>query len=119
MVEVSLKGTTVPHEVIGRFGAATVVLIPASAGTGIIAGASVRAVAELAGVRDILTKSLGSTNPVNLVKAAFDGFLQFRNVEDVEHVRGARVHRVPLRGQQQPGDAAGVGAGSGARMGGA
>ena len=93
MVSVSLKGTTLPHDIQGRFGASRIVLLPASPGTGIIAGAAVRAVAELAGVTDILTKSLGSNNPVNLVKAAMDGFLRLRNVEEIEHVRGVKIGR--------------------------
>ena len=85
-IESSINNAKRFLEIQGRFGAARVVLLPASAGTGIIAGAAVRAVAELAGVTDILTKSLGSNNPVNLVKAAMDGFLRLRNVEEIEHV---------------------------------
>jgi small subunit ribosomal protein S5 len=93
LVPVSLKGNSIPHEIKGRFGASTVVLLPASPGTGIIAGAAVRAVAELAGVKDILTKSLGSNNPVNLVKATLKGFTDLKNVEEVEHVRGIGIGR--------------------------
>ncbi len=93
LAPVSLKGSSIPHEVKGRFGASTVVLLPASPGTGIIAGAAVRAVAELAGVKDILTKSLGSNNPVNLVKATLKGFTDLKNVEEVEHVRGIGIGR--------------------------
>jgi len=93
LVDVSLKENTIPHGIRGTFGASSVVLLPASPGTGIIAGAAVRAVAELAGVKDILTKSLGSHNPVNLVKATLTGFLRLKNVDEVEHVRGVKIGR--------------------------
>jgi small subunit ribosomal protein S5 len=93
LTEVSLKGTTIPHEVHGKFGASHVVLLPASAGTGIIAGASVRAVAELSGVKDILTKSMGSHNPVNLVKATLEGFVSLRRMDEVENIRGVKIGR--------------------------
>lgn len=88
---VPLTGTTIPHSVEGRFGAARVLLIPASAGTGIIAGATVRSVVELAGVKDILTKSRGSSNPVNLVKATFDALRRLRTRETVAQLRGVEV----------------------------
>ena len=78
---VSLAGPTLPHQVIGRFGASKVVMVPASEGTGVIAGSSVRAVLELAGVHDVLTKSYGSTCPKNLCKAALAGLLELRSSE--------------------------------------
>ncbi len=92
IVKVPLKhGRTIEHEVIGRFGAARVKLIPAAAGTGIIAGATVRSVLELAGVHDILTKSMGSNNPVNLVKATLAGLEAVRTRKQAEALRGVTI----------------------------
>lgn len=91
LMAVKLDGSTIPHEVIGTFGAARVVLIPASAGTGVIAGAAVRAVCEACGIRDILTKSYGSTNPTNLVKATIDALEQLRSRSEVEVYRGVSL----------------------------
>jgi len=91
MITVPLKGSTIPHGVVGRFGASKIVLVPASSGTGVIAGASARAVLELAGVRDVLTKSYGSTSPKNLVKATMDALKRLRTREMVEELRGVKL----------------------------
>lgn len=91
---INLRKNTIPHEVIGRFKSSTVILKPASPGTGIIAGASVRAVLERAGVSDILTKAQGSRNPVNLVKATLDGLLQLRSLRETAQVRDITVSKL-------------------------
>ena len=94
MVEISLKDTTIPHEVIGKFGAGSVLLKPAAPGTGIIAGKTVRAVLELAGVKNIRAKSLRSNNPTNVIKATFEGLKALRTVEQVAKTRGIDAEKV-------------------------
>jgi len=88
LVRIPLKGDTIPHEIIGRFGSARVFMRPAGPGTGVIAGGGVRAVCQMVGIRNILTKAMGSTNPVNLVKAAMDGLTRLMVAKDVARLRG-------------------------------
>ncbi len=91
MIDVPVVDGTIPHQVKGRFSAAQVILIPAGPGTGIIAGASVRAVCEAAGIHNILTKSYGSNNPVTLVKATISALGQLRTTQDIERLRGVSL----------------------------
>jgi small subunit ribosomal protein S5 len=91
MVTIPIDNSTIPHEVKGRFGAGRVVLIPAGPGTGIIAGAAVRAVCEAAGISNILTKSMGTNNPVTLVKATMDALQKLRTSQDIERLRGVSL----------------------------
>ena len=91
MVPISMKGSTIPHTVKGHFGAAEVVLVPASPGTGVIAGAAVRAVCEACGITDILTKSFGSPNSTNLVKATIQALQSLRSQSEVERLRGVSL----------------------------
>ncbi|WP_449621801.1 30S ribosomal protein S5 [Robertmurraya sp. Marseille-Q9965] len=94
LIEVPMVGTTLPHQVIGHFGAGEILLKPASEGTGVIAGGPVRAVLELAGVGDILSKSLGTNTPINMVRATMDGLTQLKRAEDVAKLRGKSVEEL-------------------------
>ena len=94
MINVSLSGTTIPHEVIGEFGAGRVLMKPAAPGTGVIAGGAVRAVVEAAGIKDIRAKSLRSNNPNNVVAAAFQGLKSMRGPEEVARIRGKSVEDI-------------------------
>ncbi|GIN64283.1 30S ribosomal protein S5 [Robertmurraya siralis] len=94
LIEVPMVGSTLPHQVIGHFGAGEILLKPASEGTGVIAGGPVRAVLELAGVGDILSKSLGTNTPINMVRATVDGLKQLKRAEDVAKLRGKSVEEL-------------------------
>jgi small subunit ribosomal protein S5 len=94
LIRIPKYGQTITHKIIGRFGAGHVVLRPASPGTGVIAGGGVRAVLELGGVKDVLTKSIGTQNPINLVKATMDGLIRLRRPEEVAELRGLTVAQV-------------------------
>lgn len=94
MITVATKGTSIPHEIIGEFGAARVLLKPAAEGTGVIAGGTVRAVLDMAGIRDIRAKSLRSNNKINVVKATFEALAGLRSVEDVAKTRGKAVEEL-------------------------
>jgi small subunit ribosomal protein S5 len=96
MTQVAVVNRTIPYEVIGHYGAGKVLLKPASEGTGLIAGGAVRAVLEVAGVHNILTKCLGSHNPHNLVKATIDGLCRLKNPDDILILRGKRIADMPL-----------------------
>jgi small subunit ribosomal protein S5 len=94
MIHVPLKGTTIPHQVVGRYGSGQVLLKPAGPGTGVIAGGVVRAVCESAGIGDILTKVIGSANPYNVVRAAFQGLESLRSAEQVAQLRNKSVEEL-------------------------
>ena len=94
MVNISLVGTTIPHEVIGVYGTGRVLLMPAPEGTGLIAGGPVRQVLEAAGVKNIRTKSIGSNNPINMVKATLEGLKQLRNAEEIAKLRGKAIEEL-------------------------
>jgi small subunit ribosomal protein S5 len=124
LIKVPLVGSTIPHEIHRRFGAANVMLKPASAGTGVIAGGSVRSVVEAAGIRDILSKAQGSTNPINVVRAAIECLAGLRSADDIAALRGRtaesligkraaeaarRPHEIPERREQMSGQGGGRG----------
>lgn len=94
LIEVPVVNGTIPHEIVGRFGAGRVMLRPASEGTGVIAGGSVRAVVELAGIKNILAKSLGSDTSLNIVKATMQGLSAMKKVEDVAKLRGKTIEEI-------------------------
>jgi small subunit ribosomal protein S5 len=94
LIKIPLVGTTIPHEVVGHFGAGKVFMKPASEGTGVIAGGPVRAVLELAGVKDVLSKSLGSSNSINMVNATLEGLKRLKRAEEVAKLRGKTVEEL-------------------------
>ena len=91
VVSVNLKGGTIPHEIIGRSGASKIVMVPAAAGTGVIAGKKLRPLLELAGIHDVLTKAYGSTSPKNLLKAGMNALRSLRTAETVQKLRGVKI----------------------------
>ena len=97
LYKIPLRGRTIPHQISGKYGATKITLVPASPGTGVIAGSSARAVLELAGAQDVLTKVYGSTSAKNVVKASLDGLLKLRSKEMVETLRGVEVESVKRR----------------------
>ncbi|WP_075857377.1 30S ribosomal protein S5 [Clostridium perfringens] len=94
LVEVSIVGTTVPHEIHGKFGTGDVLIMPATEGTGVIAGGPARSVLELAGLKDVRAKSLGSNNPRNMVKSTINGLANLRTAEDIAKLRGKSVEEI-------------------------
>lgn len=98
IIEVPLIGPTIPHTIIGRFGASTVLLKPAAPGTGVVAGGSVRAILEVAGVKDVLAKSLGAPNPINSAQATMDSLLKLRSAAEVAKLRGKSLDELLPKG---------------------
>lgn len=96
MIRIPMVGTTIPHPVTGHFGAGRVLLKPASEGTGVIAGGPVRAVLELGGIKDILTKNLGSSNAMNMINATIEGLVALKSAEEVAHARGKGVEELKV-----------------------
>ena len=94
LIKISLKGTTIPHEIIGEFGAGRVLMKPAAHGTGVIAGGAVRAVVEMAGIKDIRTKALRSNNPMNVVRATVKGLSELRDLSQVAAIRGKSAKEI-------------------------
>ena len=94
LVKVALVGSTIPHEIVGKFGRGSILMLPAEEGTGVIAGGPVRAVMEAVGVKDIRTKSHGTTNPINMVKAAIAGLYGLKTIEEVARLRGKTVEEI-------------------------
>ena len=94
LVQIALDGTTIPHEIVGKFETTRILMRPSKEGTGVIAGGAVRDVVEMAGIKDITAKSYGSNNPVNCVKATFNGLVSLRNAEQVAQMRGKAVNEI-------------------------
>ncbi|MDQ7007004.1 MAG: 30S ribosomal protein S5 [Acidobacteriota bacterium] len=114
MVKIPLRGTTIPHQVVGRHGAGRVLLKPASPGTGVIAGGAVRAILETLGVQDVLTKCIGTQNPHNVVRATLDGLQQLRDLREIAKLRGVPLEHVQATaGPTAPSIGGGPGGGEG------
>lgn len=94
LVNIAIAGTTIPHQIIGQFETTRILMMPSKEGSGVIAGGAVRDVVEMAGIKDITTKSYGSNNPVNCVKATFDGLMKLRNAEQIAAIRGKSVEEI-------------------------
>jgi small subunit ribosomal protein S5 len=104
LIKVPLQNGTIPHEILGHFGAGKVLLKPAAPGTGVIAGGPVRAILESAGVKNVLSKCLGSSNPHNVVKATMDGLLRLKTLKEVAALRGKQIDEIVSRNEAEPTD---------------